>query len=253
MFSRLRHFTTKARPVFTQVENLLFPARCAACSEPVAQHGALCGECWRDMHFISDPACVHCGLPFEYAPPGHMLCGECIASPPAFTRACSVMRYNDKSRAQVLAFKFQDRTQLAPLFGRWLAQAAAREFVAHTEVILPVPLHYRRLVARRYNQAALLAQALGQATGLPVLPHTLRRKRVTQAQSGLSRKRREDNVRGAFTVPPRLCRQVKGRAVLLVDDVMTTGATLSACARVLRDAGARDVYALTVARTVLAI
>lgn len=250
MLDRLREFSGKARPLLARAADTLFPPRCPACSEPVAQQGALCGECWREMQFITDPRCHRCGLPFEYGMGQELLCGRCMESPPAFTRALSVFRYDDTSRKQVLAFKFHDRTQLAPVFGQWLARAG-NEFAPLTDVILPVPLHYRRLLQRRYNQAALLSYALGKQVKLPVLPDVLLRKKPTSSQSGLSRKGREDNLRGAFTVPKAKRAQIKGKSVLLVDDVMTTGATLNACARVLHDAGVKDVYGLTLARTVL--
>jgi ComF family protein len=250
MLARLREFSQKTKPLFAKATDTLFPPRCPACAESVTSQGALCADCWRDMHFITTPMCHRCGLPFEYGMGAEMLCGRCMETPPAFTRAVSVFRYDDKSRPQVLAFKFHDRTQLAPFFGAWLARAGA-EFTTLADVIVPVPLHYRRLLSRRYNQAALLAHVLANLTGLPLLPHTLQRKKSTAAQSGLSHKGREDNVRGAFHVPKKLRRPVKGKAVLLVDDVMTTGATMNACARALRDAGAKDVYALTLARTVL--
>jgi len=169
---------------------------------------------------------------------------------PAFTEARAVFRYDEKSKAQVLALKYYDKTQLAPVFGAWLARAG-KAYIEKAQVILPVPLHYRRLLMRRYNQAALLAQALAAHCTIPVMPNILQRKRATPPQLGLTRRQREDNVRGAFYVPKEKRETLKSKAVLLVDDVMTTGATLNACARTLHDAGARDVYVLTLARTVI--
>ncbi len=250
MLARLRKFSQKTSPLLVRAADTLFPPRCPVCTAGVTMQGTLCAECWKDMHFITDPMCHRCGLPFEYGMGPELLCGRCMETPPAFTRAVSVCRYDDKSRPQVLAFKFRDRTQLAPLFGEWLARVAT-PFATQADIIVPVPLHYRRLLMRRYNQAALLALALANLSGLPVLPNTLQRKKPTPAQSGLSRKGREDNLRGAFTVPRPKRSHIKGKAVLLVDDVMTTGATLNACARVLRDAGAKDIYGITLARTVL--
>lgn len=241
----------KANLLMGQVVDTFFPANCPACGDAVTDPHALCAACWGKMEFISEPMCHHCGLPFEYHVGEHGICGECMAAPPAFTRARSVFKYNDLSRSQVLAFKFHDRTQLAPLFGQWLAQASSQAFIAQCEMIIPVPLHYRRLVARRYNQAVLLAQALARHVQLPVHSHLLLRRKATTPQSGLSRAGREANVRGAFTVPKQLRPQLRGKKVLLIDDVMTTGATLSACARALHDAGVVDVYVLTLARTVL--
>lgn len=252
MQASLNNFRQKAKPLLEKLANLFFPACCPSCAEPVIGNGKLCATCWGEIDFITDPMCHRCGLPFSHSMGEHGLCGHCIAETPPFVRAMSVFRYDGTSRRQVLAFKFHDRTQLAPLFGQWLTHVATREFVAKAEVIIPVPLHYRRLIMRRYNQASLLAQAVSKQTGLPYIAHSLRRKRATMPQTGLTREARVKNLRGAFMVPPACKNDVEGKAVLLVDDVMTTGATLAACTRVLKDAGARDVYVLTLARTVLA-
>jgi ComF family protein len=174
-----------------------------------------------------------------------------MKEPPAYTEARAVFRYDDTSRTQVLALKYYDKTQLAPVFGNWLARTA-KEYTSKAQLILPVPLHYWRFVSRRYNQAALLSHALARETGLPVITDALRRIRATPSQAGFTRKGREDNMRGAFLVPKHKHGLLKGLSVLLVDDVMTTGATLNACARALHDAGVRDVYVLTLARTVVA-
>ena len=251
MRATLHGYAQKAKPLLNAGLNTVFPARCAACRDPVGSHGALCTKCWGEMHFITDPLCYRCGLPFEHEMGGVALCGHCMAAPPAFAQARAVFKYDGSSRAQILALKYQDKTQLAPIFGAWLARTGA-EYHGKVQAILPVPLHYWRLLKRRYNQAALLSHALGKQTGLPVWLDALKRTRATATQAGLARKGREDNMRGAFAVPPARRAQLKGLSVLLVDDVMTTGATLNACARTLHDAGARDVYVLTIARTVVA-
>jgi ComF family protein len=229
----------------------LFPARCAACRDPVGTHGALCAACWQKMHFITDPLCRKCGLPFEFRMGEEVLCGRCMAQMPSYTQARAVFKYDENSRAQILAFKYYDKTQLAPVFGQWLARMG-KPYAEKAQLIIPVPLHYWRLLTRRYNQAALIAYALSDFANLPVLPDTLKRTRSTSAQSGLTRRQREDNMRGAFRVPREKRGMLKSKSVLLVDDVMTTGATLDACARALHDAGVVDVYALTLARTVIA-
>ncbi len=251
MIATLRSFGAKAKPLLAATLDTAFPARCAACRDPVSTHGALCVRCWTDIHFIGDPVCHRCGLPFEHDMGGIAMCGHCMMEPPAFTQTRSVFRYDGSSRAQVLALKYYDKTQLAPIFGMWLARMG-KEYQDKVSAILPVPLHYLRLLTRRYNQAALLAHALSHQINLPVLPDALRRIRPTQTQAGLTRKGREDNVRGAFAVAKKKRTQLKGASVLLVDDVMTTGATLNACARTLHDAGVADVYVLTIARTVVA-
>lgn len=159
------------------------------------------------------------------------------------------MTYAEASRRFVLAFKHADRTDAAPAWGAWLARAGA-EVIADADLVVPVPLHRYRLIARRYNQAALMAQALGRVAELPVLVDALVRTRATPSQGRMSRTQRERNVAGAFAVTQRRAEMLSGRRVILVDDVMTTGATLTACIRPLLSAGVANVDVLTLARVV---
>jgi ComF family protein len=230
----------------------ILPPRCLGCGMLVATSGAVCPECWSAIDFIVPPMCAGCGLPFDYAPDiagagTESLCGECARQPPLFGRARSVMTYSDASRRFVLAFKHADRTDAAPAWGVWLARAGA-DLLAGGDMVVPVPLHRRRLIARRYNQAALMAQALGRATGLPVLVDGLTRTRATPSQGRMNRAQREKNVAGAFAVSARRKQDIENARIVLVDDVMTTGATLTACIRPLLAAGAANVDVLTLAR-----
>ena len=229
--------------------NALLPPRCLACGGLVSAPGSLCPGCWRGIGFLAPPHCGICGLPFAYDPGPEVFCGACLRRRPDFDRARAVLRYDDHSRGLVLGFKHGDRTEAAPAFADWLERAGA-ELLAEADMVLPVPLHWRRLFARRYNQAALLAQALGRKTGLPYRPDLLQRRRHTPPQGRLSPAARKRNLRGAFAVEPRRRPEIRGRRLLLIDDVLTTGATLSACARVLRRAGAAQVDALVLARVV---
>ncbi|MCC7271835.1 MAG: ComF family protein [Alphaproteobacteria bacterium] len=231
--------------------DVVLPPRCLACGTIVGDPGALCPECWAGVGFIAPPCCTRCGLPFAFDSGAGVECGECLRRPPAFDRARAVFRYDDASRPLILGFKHGDRTHAAPAFGAWLARAAG-PLAAEAEVVVPVPLHRLRLLRRHYNQAALLALALGRRIRVPVVPDALVRKRATPSQGGLRRLGRFRNVAGAFAVPPRRRRHVDGRRVLLVDDVLTTGATVEACARALRAAGARAVDVVTLARVVRA-
>jgi ComF family protein len=228
--------------------DLLFPPLCIACREQVSEPGSLCPACWQDMQFLEGPCCDRCGLPFEFDPGGDTLCAACLAHPPAFDKARAILRYDDASRRPVLALKHADRLDLVPAFGRWL-ERSGRSLLAEADLIVPVPLHRLRLWNRRYNQSAELARALSRLSGVPTDPFVLVRVRRTPSQGEMpSASARRRNVRGAFTVPEKA--DVDGRTILLIDDVLTTGATAHACAKALKRAGAASVYVLALARVV---
>jgi ComF family protein len=230
----------------------LLPPRCPKCGVTVAAaagDGAmLCAGCWPTIAFLGPPLCACCGLPFPHGGAvADLLCGACLRQPPPFDRARSVMRYDEASRDLVLGFKHADRLHTAPAFGRWMARAGG-ELLQDADLLMPVPLHWTRLFRRRYNQAALLAHAIREVAGgrPPVAPDWLLRRRRTISQGDLGAAARERNVRGAFAL--RSGRRVGGLRVVLVDDVLTTGATVAECARVLKRAGAARVDVLTLAR-----
>lgn len=227
--------------------DLIYPPRCLACAEATDTPHGLCAACWRDTHFIAGAACGKCGLPLMgEAAPGD-LCEGCRRHPPAWDRGAAAVIYDGAGRRAVLALKHGDRLDtVAPLAG-WMA-AAGRALLADCDLIAPTPLHWRRLVTRRYNQSAELARALGRLSARPVALDLLRRTRATIPQEGMTRAERATNQGGAYAVPPRGRARIEGRAVLLVDDVLTSGATLSACAEALRAAGAARVDVLALAR-----
>jgi len=231
----------------------VLPPLCLGCGEIVGAPGALCAACWQGFSFIAPPQCACCGDPFAEHLGDAALCVACLARPPKFRRARAALAYDTQSRRLVLPFKHGDRTDIARACGGWMARAGA-ELLAEADLIAPVPLHWRRLLTRRYNQALLLARALVRAAPPGVehrlAPDLLRRRRWTGSQAGLRAKERRRNVREAFDIHPRWAAEVAGKAVLLVDDVLTTGATAEACARVLQRGGARHVDVLTLARVV---
>lgn len=233
-----------------KVLDFLYPSLCIGCRAQVAEPGSLCAPCWQNIDFLDGPACQCCGLPFDLDPGSDTLCAACLADPPSFDRARAVMRYDEKSRGPILALKHADRLDLVPGFARWLDRAG-RTLLDECDVIMPVPLHRGRLWSRRYNQAAELARSLGILAGKPFEPMALRRVRATPSQGAMpSARARRRNMRGAFQVPSEQQTIVKGRAVLLVDDVLTTGATADACARTLKRAGVTKVSILALARVV---
>ncbi|MBK19223.1 MAG: amidophosphoribosyltransferase [Rhodospirillaceae bacterium] len=231
------------------VSDLLLPRRCIACGEVVESEGAFCASCWPEIRFLSEPLCSACGFPFEFDHGVDAICGACHREPPLYHRARAVFRYDDTSRNALLAFKHSDRTDVAPAFAGMMAQAGA-SFLAEADLIVPVPLHRRRLLSRRYNQSAILALALGKMTLVPAFPDLLVRTRATPSQSGLGAKARHRNVAGAFALRNDMAKKILDKRVLLIDDVMTTGATVLACTKTLLAGGAASVDVLTLARVV---
>jgi len=232
------------------VVNAVLPPQCLGCDALVASPGSLCSACWSDAKFITAPQCALCGAPFEFEMGDGALCGACSRARPTYDRTRAVLRYDALGRRLVIGFKHGDRTHGAPTFGRWLARAGA-ELVAEADWVAPVPLHRLRLLRRRFNQSAMLARAVCRAcddNDARFVPDLLQRHRRTPSQGGLNAKQRQRNVRGAFAVTPDRVATVSGHRILLVDDVLTTGATVSECARVLYRAGASAVDVLTLAR-----
>jgi ComF family protein len=209
----------------------------------------LCPACWSKLSPIERPFCERLGIPFVYDPGPGILSMQAIADPPAYQRARAAVRYDEVARTLVHAFKYGDRLDLAPTMGRWMARAG-HELLAEADMIVPVPLHWRRRWARRFNQSAALAKIVADISGVPVNHAVLKRTKATPQQVGLSRSERTLNVQGAFKVPSDGKAAVTHRRILLMDDVLTSGSTVDACARALLRAGARNVDVLVFARVV---
>ncbi len=228
--------------------DLALPHRCAVCGTVLGSERGLCAACWTQLHFIAPPVCPSCGRP--QAEDGADLdpCAICRSNPPRLRRQRAALAYDDAGRRLVIAFKHHGRLSLRPLLIRWL-QRTADELLTDVDLVAPVPLHRGRLLRRGFNQSALLAAGLAEAGTVAHVPDLLWRVRATRSQQGLNARARAANVTAAaFAVRPRWRARVAGSRVLLVDDVLTTGATLEACARVLQAAGATAVDAVCLAR-----
>jgi ComF family protein len=230
----------------TTLIDTIYPPRCLACTVATDQPHGLCPACWRDTHFIAGTTCRSCGVPLIGEAGAEDVCEGCLRHPPAWDRGAAAILYAGAGRRMVLALKHGDRLDMVRPLAGWMA-AAGRDILAAADVIAPVPLHWRRLLGRRYNQSAELARRLGKISGRTVVPDLLLRHRATTPQDG-SRAARAANQAGAFAVNPRRAAGVASTAVVLVDDVLTSGATLSACADCLRAAGAARVDVLALAR-----
>ena len=236
------------RAGFALVADVALPQLCPSCREPVDGAG-LCPACWSKLSFIAPPYCQRLGIPFAFDSGAGLLSMEAIADPPAYNRARAAVRYDDVARKLVHALKYGDRLDLAPTMGRWMARAGG-ELLADADALVPVPLHWRRQWARRFNQAALLAQIIARTNGRVVAHGALKRVKATPQQVGLDKSERAHNVQGAFRVPAAGRAEVAGRKLLLIDDVLTSGATIDACTRALLRAGATSVDVLVFARVV---
>jgi len=243
---QIKRAADTVRAVLRTALDLALPPLCPACREPV-EGQALCPACWSKLSFITRPYCERLGIPFVYDPGPGILSMEAIADPPAYQRARAAVRFDEISRALVHALKYSDRLDLAPMMGRWISHAG-RELLAEADALVPVPLHWRRLWTRRFNQSAMLAAAISAQSGVPIATGVLKRVKPTAQQVGLSRTERAANVQGAFRVPPEARGAVAGRRLVLVDDVLTSGATVEGCARALLRAGAANVDVLIFAR-----
>lgn len=232
-----------------EVVGLVYPPSCIACQAATAEAQALCARCWAGIGFIERPYCERLGTPFEVDLGPGLVSPAAIADPPVFARARAVCRFDGAARELVHRLKYGDRTELALTLGRMMAQAG-HELLAEADFIVPIPLHRTRLWTRRFNQAAALAQVLAQHSGVAFGPAALARVKRTKQQIGLTRPQRAENLQGAFKVLPGMKPLVEGRRILLVDDVLTTGATVNAAARALLRAGATEVDILTFARVV---
>ena len=247
--------TDCSRPVETPVRSALslgfdlaLPGRCPVCDAQVATTGRFCAICFLEASLVSEPFCRRCGIPFDDGP-ARSICAACYANPPSFGRARAVLSYDDLARRLILPLKYSGRSEAARAFATQMLRAGRSTFL-RADLLVPVPMHTRRLRQRRYNQAALLTLALSHLTSVPALPDALIRIRSTAPLKTLSARSRRAEVSGAFKIRPRRRKIVEGARIVLVDDVMTSGATVTACTDALMTAGAASVDVVAMARTV---
>ncbi len=229
--------------------DFLIPPLCLGCDASVTADQTLCAECWKAIHFIERPFCARCGAPFDLPVEEGTLCAACLAEEPPYDLARSAILYDEASKPIILRFKHADRLHPVPALGAWMVRAGA-DIWPIADLIVPVPLHRWRLWRRRYNQAALLAQAIGKALGKQVAIDLLVRHRATPSQGRMNKKERHENVSGAFALSSRA--EVAGKRIVLIDDVLTSGATVAEAAKILKKNGAAAVHVVTLARARLA-
>ncbi|TCP40253.1 ComF family protein [Rhodovulum marinum] len=234
--------------MFQSALRLIYPPRCVSCGDMVDRDFALCASCWGQMDFIAGLVCDCCGTPLPGEDAGEPeYCDDCLARPRPWARGRAAMLYREKARSMVLAFKHGDRTELARPAADWMLRAG-RPILSPGMVVAPIPLHRWRLVSRRFNQSALLSQGVAERAGFAHWPDLLVRIRKTKVQDGMGPEERFANLAGAIAVQARYRERLRGRTVLLIDDVMTSGATLSTAAEACLAAGAEEVRVLVLAR-----
>ena len=226
----------------------VLPPRCALCSSMIRGQAGLCVTCFQSMQFLADPLCDCCGRPTSVRETGP-ICAPCLTAPPAYDWMRAAFAYDDASRALILALKYRDRLDVVPALSTWMAGVAA-EKIGPNDIIIPVPLHWRRYLARRFNQSAALALALAKKVEGRYAPDWIERVRNTPPMKAMNRKQRSDNVRGAFEVSPARRSVLAGQNVVLVDDVYTSGATIEELSAELRACGVARIGVVVVARVV---
>ena len=248
LLSRIRRRgATRLSNVARACADFVVPPVCLACHAPLGSHDGLCARCWQQITFIRAPLCDRLGIPLPFDPGGKAISAAAAAHPPLYDRARAVALYDGVMKDLIHGFKYSDRHDARRLLGRWLAEAG-RELLQDADMIVPVPLKRVRLISRRFNQSAIFAREVARRSGVTCAPQAIVRIKRTPSQVGLTHDERKRNVRAAFQVPQRTgTSSVDGKNVVLIDDVITTGATVEACARVLRRAGAARIDVLALA------
>ncbi len=245
--------STIFREKFNRALGLALPYRCLVTGEVIEGNTGLSPKAWGELTFISDPKCQICGIPFAFSDAEDDVeyigtkCVDCLEKEPLYDKALCTLVYNDACRPLILGYKHGDQTHMAVSFAHWMVKTGEK-FLAEADYIIPVPLHWNRLFKRRYNQSVLLADQISKLSEVPVLKSALKRIKATPPQGHMSSKDRLKNVRQAFDWNGKNAQSIKDKTVILIDDVLTSGATANECAKVLKKAGCKKVYVLCLAR-----
>lgn len=241
---------TYIHSVLASFLNFIYPPTCPFCREKVEKNGMICAGCWSDLTLIEPPFCARCSMPLEVAFQEEQICGQCLLTPPAFSETRSVFGYGPLTKHLVLRFKNHHSTALAAFMGKKMLEKS-EDLMDQSDFIVPVPLHPKRLKERGYNQATLLAYHVAKGCRYKVQPTLLIRVKNTPSQGTLSKGARQKNVEKAFALNPKIKKEsLRDKTVTLVDDVMTTGATLSACAKALEGSGVKKVNVVVFSKTI---
>ena len=237
----------KLKDLFWFIFDILLPPRCLICRKTVYKENGLCSKCFNQIHFFSEQCCPVCGRPYTFPVENskQLICAKCLNNPPKIKALKAVFAYDDFSKSLILPFKHADRTDVVPYLTK-LMYRRGKELLSECDYIIPVPLHWKRLIKRKYNQSALLAVGLEKMSHKTCLLTTLKRRKNTTSQGHKTKEERKKNVKDMFYVTNAT--DIEGKSIILIDDVYTTGATLNECAKVLLKAGAKQVTALVIAR-----
>lgn len=233
--------------IYSAVVNYLFPPRCLSCYELNTLENGFCADCWSKLDFISKPYCITCGYALSVHVLENQVCAKCSTWPPHYDKLRSIMKFNEYSKLLIHAFKYYDKTNLAKVFAQLICNRYGSE-IADVDIIIPVPMHKLKRLFRMYNQSYLLALEISKIISKPLYYDLLVKSKWTKSQTSLSRSKRKKNLAGSISLKsPELA---KGKKVLLVDDVKTTGATIDLCSKILKKAKAKNVYVITIAMTI---
>lgn len=229
--------------------NVIFPKSCLICNK-IISGGSFCVEDWNKLHFLQKPACDICFQPFEFEVEDQTICGKCAQNRPEYFKALAVLNYDESSRTLITKFKYFDQTNLAKYFAELMFKQA-KEILPNIDFIAPIPLHKFRIINRKYNQSALLAKNISGLSDKKVILDLLIRTKNNKPQASLNQKMRRKNVAGIFKVKEKYLEEIRGKNILLIDDVITTGATVESCCKVLKKCGVARIYVLTLAKTTM--